>query len=118
MANQEVITNATFDIHKGQSEMFEEVAQLMIAAAMREPGCLGYEWFFSADGSQCHLIETYADADAMLAHINGHTIQTLIPKLMETASLSSVEFYGDPGPAAKGVLEGVGAKFFERGLGL
>jgi hypothetical protein len=39
-------------------------------------------------------------------------VQELVPKLLETASLSSFEVYGDPGPQAAKMLAGFGAGIF------
>ena len=59
---------------------------------------VGYEWFASADGKRFRLVETYADAGAIEAHFMGAAVQVHVPKLMACASVTSFEFYGDPGP--------------------
>jgi hypothetical protein len=48
----------------------------------------------------------------VLAHLNGAVVRELVPKLLETASLSSFEVYGDPGPQAAQMLAGFGAGIF------
>jgi quinol monooxygenase YgiN len=100
-------------------DQFESVAQTMIAGTLKETGALGYEFFLSADHKRCLLLETYADAKAVLAHCTGPVVQTLVPKLLETSSVSGFEVYGDPGPEAAKMLAGIGAEIFPlwRGLG-
>jgi len=64
------------------------------------------------------LIETYTDANAVLAHFNGPVVQELVPILLGTASLAGFEVYGDPGQKATEMLKGFGAEIFEFRLGL
>jgi quinol monooxygenase YgiN len=99
-------------------ERFEDIAQAMIAGSQREPGTLGYDWCLSGDRKRCRLVETYADADAVLAHLTGPVVQELVPKLLETSSISGFEVYGDPGPKAAQMLTGFGAEIFELWHGL
>ena len=84
----------------------------MIAHTQQEPGALGYEWFLSADRKRCRLLETYADAGAALAHINGAAVQQGVPKLLQLSMLNRCEVYGDPGPQATPILKGFGAEIF------
>jgi quinol monooxygenase YgiN len=67
---------------------FEGIARAMIAGSQKEPGTLGYDFFLSGDRKRCRLAETYADADAVLAHFKGPVVQELVPKLLETSSLA------------------------------
>lgn len=99
-------------INAGKFDQFESIAQAMIAGTRKEAGALGYEWFLSADRKRCRLVETYADANAVLAHLTGPVVQELVPKLLETSSISGFEVYGDPGPEAAKMLAGLGAEIF------
>jgi quinol monooxygenase YgiN len=99
-------------------EKFEDIAQAMIAGSQREPGTLGYDWCLRGDRKRCRLVETYADADAVLAHLTGPVVQELVPKLLATSSISGFEVYGDPGPKAAQMLTGFGAEIFEPWHGL
>jgi len=58
------------------------------------------------------LIETYVDADALLAHFAGAAVQQGVPKMITTADVSGFQVYGDPGPKAKEMLGGFGAEIF------
>ena len=100
-------------ISKGKFDAFESIARTMTAGSQKEPGTLGYDWYFSADRQHCRLLETYADADSVLSHLTGPVVQDLVPELLGTASLSSFEVYGDPGPKAMQMLAGFGAQIFK-----
>jgi hypothetical protein len=71
-----------------------------------------------ADRRRCRLLETYTDANAVLAHINGPVVQELLPKLLGTASVAGFEVYGNPGPKATEMLAAFGAEIFEFQYGL
>jgi quinol monooxygenase YgiN len=118
MAKQEVRFTVEFTLKAEKLEEFKAIVQAMIATTQRETGTLGYDWFFSADGSRCRLIETYVDANAVLTHLNGPAVQELVPRLLSTASLAGFEVYGDPGSEASKILAGLGAEVFEFQYGL
>ena len=99
-------------VHEGKFDRFDSIAQEMIGSTRLEPGALGYEWCLSADRKRCRILETYADSDAVLAHINGAAVQQGVPKMLEVATLDRFEVYGDPGPQATAMLKGFGAEIF------
>lgn len=116
--NKKVLLNVSLTIHDGKLNAFQAVAREMVEASRKEPGTLGYEWYLSSDGKRCQLIETYVDADALLAHFAGPAVQEGVPKMLATANVSSFEVYGDPGPKATEVLGGFGATIFSYWHGL
>ena len=118
MVKQTVYLAVDFTINEGMRDSFEGIAHEMVAGGHREPGTLGYEWFMSADRKRYRLIETYADAAAVLAHFNGPVVQQLVPKILGTASVAGFEVYGDPGPKVRERLAGFGAEIFDFRLGL
>jgi quinol monooxygenase YgiN len=118
MGQETVLVAVDLTINEGKLDAFEGIAQQMVAGSQNEPGTLGYEWFLSADQKRCRLIETYTDANAVLAHFTGPVVQELVPKLLGTASLAGFEAYGDPGPKAAEMLAGFGAGIFEFRRGL
>lgn len=105
-------------IDEEKFDQFESVAKSMIAGILKEPGARGYDWFLSADRKRCRLVETYADQRAVLTHMTGPVVQELVPKILETASITSFEVYGDPGPEAAKMLAEVGAEIFPLWHGL
>lgn len=100
-------------INPGKLDPFQRIAQSMISASQKEPGTLGYDWYFSADRARCRLLETYSDQNAVLAHMNGPAVREGVPKLLELASVSGFEVYGDPGETAAKQLTAFGAEIFQ-----
>jgi quinol monooxygenase YgiN len=90
----------------------------MTAVSASEPGTLGYEWFASGDNQRHRLVETYVDADAVLAHFMGQAVQELVPKLAATCSVTGFEVYGDPGSTVREMAAGFGAEIFQYWLGI
>jgi quinol monooxygenase YgiN len=112
MTHHTVRFNVDLTIHEGKLEVFEGIAQSMIADSQKEPGTLAYDWYLSGDKKVCRLLETYTDANAVLAHCTGPVVQELVPKLLKVSTLNDFEVYGDPGPEATAMLTGLGAKIF------
>jgi quinol monooxygenase YgiN len=118
MSKTTVHFNVNLAIHEGKLDAFQKIAETMIAGTQKEPGALAYEWHLSSDKTQCRVIETYADANAVQAHIDGPVVQQLVPRILENATLNGFEVYGDPGPIATEMLAGIGAKIFPLWRGL
>jgi quinol monooxygenase YgiN len=118
MINNTVRFTVDLAINEGKFDEFKGIAQAMIAASQKEPGTLGYDWCLSKDCRRCRILETYADANAVLAHLTGPAVQEFVPKILQTSALSRFEVYGDPGPKAAEMLTGFGAEIFEHWLGL
>ena len=106
-----------FNINEGKLDTFRQIARAMIAATQKEPGALAYEWHFSSDNKSCRLLETYVDQAAVERHIAGEAVK-LIPKLLEAASISGFEAYGDTGPMVAETLKAFGAELFQPWDGL
>jgi quinol monooxygenase YgiN len=118
MNNHSVRFAVDLAIHEGKFDEFQELAHRMIAVTDKEPGALSYDWCLSSDRSRCRILETYADANAVLAHLAGPAVQEFVPKMLAMSSLSRFEVYGDPGPEASRMLSGFGAEIFELWQGL
>jgi quinol monooxygenase YgiN len=118
MASETVHFVVSLAIHEGKLAAFEETAKAMIAGSQKEPGTVGYEWYLSSDRKSCRLLETYANAEAALAHCTGPVVTNLVPKLLESASVSGFEVFGDAGPQVTAMLAGFGAAFFAFSHGL
>ena len=116
--SKQVLLNVGLTIQEGKLDAFQAIAREMVDAARKEPGTLGYEWYLSSDKKNCHLIETYVDANAVLAHFAGAAVQEGVPKMMATASVNTFHVYGDPGPKAREILTRFGAETFSYSLGL
>lgn len=81
--------------------------------AADEPGTLTYDWHYSPEQGCLVLLETYADSDAHLAHMQADGHGEFMGGLM--ALIDSVEFVvlGEPTPERAAALASVpGAQFF------
>jgi quinol monooxygenase YgiN len=99
-------------INDGQLAAFEALAQQMCEGTQHEPGALAYYFYLSPDRTQCRLIERYADAGAVYAHMTGPVVQQLVPRMLEISTLTNFEVYGEPGADATKVLMAVGAQIY------
>jgi len=113
MAKQAVHLVVEITIYGEKFDLFEGIAQEMVALSQNEPGTLRYDWYLSSDRRRCRLTETYADANALLTHFKGPAVQQLVPKLLENSRLERFEVYGDPGAEATEMLKGFGAEIFQ-----
>jgi len=104
--------NVGLAIHAGKLDAFETIARAMTEASDKEPGTLAYDFYLSGDGTKCRLVESYVDANAVMAHFKGPAVQQLVPKLLESSSISSFEVYGDPGPEMTKMLAAFKAEIF------
>ncbi|HKD85063.1 MAG TPA: antibiotic biosynthesis monooxygenase [Terriglobales bacterium] len=118
MPAQRVYVLVELTVHDGKFSDFASIAQEMTAGTEKEPGTLGYEWHLSRDRKLCRLLETYADANALLTHFKGAVVQQLVPRALEFAGVDRFEVYGDPGAEATAMLANFGAQIFDRWQGL
>jgi quinol monooxygenase YgiN len=118
MSKQVVHFTVDFAVNEGKLAEFESTARAMTVGSQKEHGTIGYEWCFSKDRKQCRLLESYVDANAVLAHLSGPVVQEWVPKIQQYSSIARVEVYGNPGPKATEILEGIEAKIFEHRIGL
>lgn len=107
---------AIFHIHPGKLEAFKELAGKCVALVKeKEPNTLQYDWFYTADQTECRVRETYADSEAVIAHL-----ANVGPYLAQflTMTDSSGEVYGNPSDELKKAFEPFGVTYysFEDGL--
>jgi len=75
---------------------FKEVAGRALELTKGESTALQYDWFLSGDETKCVVRETYADSDAILAHMTN--LGEVLGKLAELGGGLEVEAFGDPSP--------------------
>lgn len=73
---------------------FKELAAQALEITTGEAGALQYDWFFNDDESECVVRETYADSNAVLAHVGG--LGDLFGQLVEVGGGCSFEVCGRP----------------------
>lgn len=97
-------------IHPGKLDDFQGVARDLIAKTQSEAGTLGYEWNLSEDKTVCHIYERYADADALLAHVQ--SFGAFAKRFMEACHPTRFHVYGTPTEAVKTALADLGPVYF------
>ena len=112
MASQTVYLAVEITIYEGRFDVFDGLAQEMVAISRTEPGTLAYDWYLSGDRRRCRLLESYVDQAALLAHFKGPAVQQLVPRLLEHSRLERFEVYGDPGAEGSEMLKSFGAEVF------
>lgn len=65
------------------------------ATRANEPGCLMYDWFISANEAEVHILESYADEAAVIAHIGTFNTQ-YARRLFGILGPKSLTVYGTP----------------------
>jgi hypothetical protein len=62
-----------------------------------DTGTLAYDWFLSADGTECEVREAYVDADALVDHAI-HVREARDALFADAAYDHRMAFYGEPSP--------------------
>lgn len=87
-----------------------------------EPETLLYSWYFSADGSQCHLHECFPSETAFLHHLKN--VEPVLADLFGLAPISGWKIFGTvskevaEGLRAFGASQNIQPEFFEYENGL
>jgi quinol monooxygenase YgiN len=81
-----------FFIQPGKLDRFKTDARALLdVVVQKDPGTLRYDWFFNDSDHYCLALDSYADAQAMFAHMrNCHAAHA---KLMEMSTITT-EFLG------------------------
>jgi quinol monooxygenase YgiN len=100
-------------VKEGKLETFNQLMEEMVSGTSNEPGTLAYEWYISHDGGTVHVVETYADSAAVVAHhvSEGFALQNWARRFMDCVDVIRVVVYGDPNAAARVILDRLGATY-------
>jgi hypothetical protein len=97
---EQLQVSATFpSISPDAADQFKQLAAEALATVRGEPGTLQHDWFFSDNGAQCVVRETYASSDALLAHLAG--AGPLLGRLVELGGGLELEVFGEPSAALR-----------------
>lgn len=99
-------------VHEGKLAEFEAIAKKMVAASELEAGILSYQFLLNAGRTECRLLMSFADPQAMTRHFNGPGVLEFVPMLVQHASPTHMEIYGDPGPQFRMIALAYGAEIF------
>ncbi|WP_432559233.1 putative quinol monooxygenase [Granulicoccus sp. GXG6511] len=78
-----------FRIRQDKVEQWRELAPQFVERARTEPGCLHYA--FSFDGVNAHCREGYADATALLAHLDN--VGDLLQRVLRISEMVRFEVH-------------------------
>ena len=107
---------AIFRIHPGKLEAFKGLVDQCVAAVKQnEPHALRYDWFYTADQTEYRVLETYADPDAVFAHMAN--VGPFLGQLMAMCDFSG-EVYGNAPDALKKAFEAFNVTYYSYGQGL
>ena len=96
---------ARLKIREGELTGFrEQAAEMMRQTREKDTKTLRYDWFLSADGTECEVREGYVDADALLEH--AHNVAEARDTLFRDFAYDhEMTLYGEPSPALAQVME-------------
>ena len=104
---EQIQLTAKLAISDGKIEEFKNLASQCVAAVTKNEkgkGSLQYNWFFSSDEKECHVMETYVNSDAFLAHMGN--VGELLGQLLQISTLSG-EIYGNLSEEVQGAISGL-----------
>jgi len=115
--NRSVYWILELEVNKGrEAEVKALMVEMVGATQAGEPGALSYEWSLSADGTQCHIFERYADSAAVMTHL-GNFGQKFAARFLELLKPGRFVVYGAPDATVKGALAGFGPVYLESAAG-
>ena len=79
-----------FRVKDGSLEAFKKISRQCVDQTQAEPGCLFYGFAFN--GNLAHVREGYADAAALLTHVQN--IGPLIEQLLKLSEMTRLEVHG------------------------
>jgi quinol monooxygenase YgiN len=93
---QDIDTTLHVTIKEGKIEEFKRlVADMGKAVENNEPGAKRYQFYLNDDETQCILNESYANLEAVLAHLNGVAFLTKFPKIFSICKIDRFEVFVD-----------------------
>ena len=96
------------DVGEGKLDDLKALMQEMSDATQAdEPGTLTYEWYTDAIGSKCHIIERYADSDAVMVHL-GNFGTKFADRFMAILTPTAITVYGPASVQVKAALGSFG----------
>jgi quinol monooxygenase YgiN len=97
MEHNQIHFRAEFTIEEGKMEEFKKLVQDMSRMVeANEPYTINYQFYLNKAESKCIVYETYANSEAVFAHINGLVSQTILPKIFSVSRISRFDVYGNP----------------------
>lgn len=106
---EKLLINARFKVKEGQLKAFEGLVEKAIAGTATEPGCQQYDWFKDDEGTEFVVVETYDDADAVVAHVAN--VGPVLQEMSEYADFAA-DIYGPVSTLLVEALAGLEVRFY------
>jgi quinol monooxygenase YgiN len=111
--NNNVHIRAEITIEEGKTEEYKKLVQDMIRAVeVNEPDTINYQFYLNRDETKCVVWETFANSEAVFAHINGVASQTILPKIHSVSKISRLDVYGNPSRELQKALTSIGPQTY------
>jgi quinol monooxygenase YgiN len=105
MKHDQIHIRAEFTIQEGKIEEYKKLVQDMSRVVeANEPDTINYQFYLNRSETKCIVNETYANSEAVFAHINGIASQTILPKVLNIARITGFDVYGNPSEELQKVL--------------
>jgi quinol monooxygenase YgiN len=105
MKHNQIQFRADFTIQEEKIAEYKKLVQDMSRAVeANEPDTIGYQFYLNRDETKCIVYETYANSEAVFAHINGIASQRILPKIFDVSKITRFEVYGNPSEELQKVL--------------
>ena len=96
---------ARLKVREGQLEGFrQQAAEMMRLTRELDTKTLRYDWFLSADGTECDVREGYVDADALIEHAQ-NVAEARDTLFRDFAYDHEMTIYGEPSPALAALMQ-------------
>ena len=90
--------SARMAVRKGRLEAFKrQAAECIRQTRERDTKTLRYDWFLSADGTECEIREAYVNSEGLIQH-RTHVGDALNTLFADFADAHAVSVYGDASP--------------------
>ena len=112
MTMQNISWSLKLSVSDGHLEQFRDLMNEMVEHTRAEGGCMTYDWYVMADGSEVHIQERYADNEAALSHLANFGAN-FAERFMALVTPRSFVVYGPANDDIKGALSPMGAVFMD-----
>jgi quinol monooxygenase YgiN len=106
--------SAHLTVRPGCLEGFKkQAAEIMRITREQDTRTLRYDWFLSADGTECEVREAYSSPEGLIEH-NRHVLEARTKLFRDYADNHFMTFYGEPSQSLIDLLKAhpVGHKWF------
>lgn len=115
---EKIQLSARFKIHDGKLEEAKKIAAECMAIVKEKEegkGTLQYDWFFSPDKTECVVLETYTDSNAVLTHMAN--LGEPLGQFLEISDFE-LELYGNMSEELQNAAAGLNPKVYSFYQGL